>query len=271
VVVDDGTLAELIAEDLRAHLAARADTLDGPVYAVSLFVENVGHAYLGVSIATETRHRHRLQAPGYRRLDQDWIAGPAGPRWDTGDWAVVCEDFTSAVTESALEPLRTLTRDDANEFGDDVVFDANRRWGHVALDAFALVDPLAGLDTTPEAIAFVEFPDSTTVEKAEAMQWSVGADRLHAAVPHWRRLAAAVRGVQADAERRRHLRETAPPAEFFWHRTPNAGEPVADPLFLLLRACGLAWQDVADGSPKLNQALAIGEATGDDRGPGITL
>lgn len=42
-----------------------------------------------------------------------------------------------------------------------------------------------------------------------------------------------------------------------------------DELTTWLRACGLTWYDVTAMSPAIVRALAIGEATGEDRGPGF--
>jgi hypothetical protein len=267
--VNDHSTAEMIAEDLRTYLAARSATLDGPVYAVSLYSE-IAYGSVGVNIATEPDMRRTLDAPAYRVADPVWLSGPASPRWNSGNWSCLVEAFTSPATEAAVEPLRVLVRDDQQDLPEKVVLDAFNRWARLTLESFDLVDVLADLDTVPQALAFVEFPDGDTVDTAEAIQWAMGAERLHAAIPHWRELAAAVREARAEPERLRLL-ATPPPGRYDGYGPPPADDPAPDPVLRWLRACGLTARDFTETSERLVRALAVGESRGDDRGIGFEL
>jgi len=263
--MDDTGLAELVARDLKRHVEARLVDLDGPVYALSLWVENV-YGVLGVNIATETSFRSLFGAPAYARLDRQSLYGPAGRRWCSGNWPVIVENFLSDETDTALEPMRVLVQEYEHDEADNL--EVMRRWAQIGLHAFDLAGPLSMRNTVPEAITFVEFPDSTPVGNAEAMLWAVGAERLHRAIPDWRELARAVRAIQSDPERLSELREkvVSPREEIGF---PARDEPARDELTAWLRACDLTWSDVTTTSPQLVRSLAIGEATCDDRGPGF--
>jgi hypothetical protein len=267
--VRDEALAELVAQDLAAYLATRSATLDGPVYAVSLY-SDCAYGSFGVSIATEPGMRDTLDVPAYADADPLWLAGPASPRWNSGDWSVVAESFVSARTEAALAPLVVLCRDDGRDLPEPVVLAAFHRWARLTLRVFDLVDVLRDLDTAPQSLAFVDFDDSAPIDTAEAIQWAVGADRLHAVVPHWRELAAAVREARDDPDRWRRLVDR-PLSPCDYHGPPPADDPGVDPVVRWLRACRFTTRDLAGPSESLVRALAVGESVGDERGPGFEL
>lgn len=210
-----------------------------------------------------------LDAPAYRDADPLWLSGPASPRWNSGDWAVVAEEFLSARTRAELAPLVALCRDDALDLPEDVVLAAFRRWVRLTLRAFDLVDVLRDLDTVPQALAYVDFDESAPVDTAEAMQWAVGADRLHAVIPHWRELAAGVRAARADPDRWRRLVDR-PLSPSDWRGPPPADDPGLDPLVRWLRACRFTTHDLEGPSDGLARALAVGESVGDECGPGFS-
>ena len=100
--VQDAELADLVATDLAAHLAGRAGELDGPAYAVCLWIE-LGE--LVVSIATEPGFARRRAVPAYRDIPDEQLRAPAGIRWPSGGWDAAPEPFVSVETLAALAPL----------------------------------------------------------------------------------------------------------------------------------------------------------------------
>lgn len=257
----DAELAGLVARDLAAHLERRAADLDGPVYAVALAAEYEYGQYLATmnSESSYQRSAGPLESRAARRAQ---LAGPTGIRWNTGEWDVFADDFVSAQTREALEPLSTVlqTGDDEDEW-----LRAGWRWVEIAFRAVELARPLSVLPaTTPDAIAFVSFHDESAVASAAAMQRTVPLDRFHALFPEWRRAAAAVRDVRADEVGMQHLRDVLAAGQAM----PSHADAVAMPaqvalaageLGTALAAAGMSWASLVLDPEGIQQLLDVAD------------
>src|SRR5882672_2466084 len=104
--MEDEELVSLIAGDLARYLDHEGTRVDGPVYAISLWVEPV-YAQLGAMLATQAAFERRRGLPLYRGISDEEAYGPAF-RWYSGDWEVAPTDFTAARTQQALQPLASI-------------------------------------------------------------------------------------------------------------------------------------------------------------------
>ena len=243
-MTDHDELAHLVARDLKRHFADRVSDIDGPVYAVAIWADDgagaaEGRGTLGVSVATEPDYQREVALPRNSSVPADLLSGPTGWRWNSGNWRVCAESFTTAETEAALEAISAWADEDGEaDLDEEQMAESIETWLAVAGATIRYADPLALLDCSPAAIAFAEGPyvEGAPVEQAEIMLRTVPSATFHQAIPHWRRLSTLLRS------------------------PGNGTRSGSDELAVLLQACGLTMQDVASSSERLRRALSVGAA-----------
>jgi len=122
------------------------------------------------------------------------------------------------------------------------------------------LDGPAILPTAPAVLLFGETPDSTCLEKAEAMLRTVPPQRLHEAIPAWRRLADSIRSLHSDERRMGELHQLIADERAGKVRFPDRETPAPDEFTAQLRGCDLRWDDVTGWSDRLQRALAIADS-----------
>jgi len=226
--MDYDHLASLVGRDLTAYLTRRIPELVGPVYAVTLYVED----YYGVGIATEAEFQRRASAPYYQQVPEV-LHGPAGLRWRSGEWDIPADPFLTEETEEALAPLTRPMRDVELDVPDELVCAALHRYEEVAHRALERATPLPMLPSS--ALVWVELADSDeAVPRTESMLRTNPTDRLRETFPEWRRLAEILPAVRADPDRVREIRERVDSGA-----EVRRDQPSPDELTALLRSCGL--------------------------------
>jgi hypothetical protein len=68
--VDDGMLVGLMVEDLTAFLTERGPRLQGPVYAASLWIDDLYGQY-GIMLATQASWQRRRDLPVHRAISAE--------------------------------------------------------------------------------------------------------------------------------------------------------------------------------------------------------
>ena len=222
------------------------------MYAISLFV---GYGYLGVGVGTEADFAQRTRAPIYGGLPDDRLRAPAGPRWDTGSWRVVSEEFLTERTKRALR--RPLQACDAG--GGIRMAIALARLRRTCVRAIKLLDQIPELPASQPLIAFVQEDDCDTPQTALLMLATVPRDTFRVTFPHWQRLTHLVGAARADADRMADLSARVAARE---RQFPKYADPAPDELTAALRDCGLRWHDVTTNSGPLRTALRVGSMLG---------
>lgn len=247
--------ASLIAADLTAFLRSRAATFESPVYGLSLFV---GYGYLGVGVGTEADFARRTRVPIYDGLAEDRLSAPAGPRWDTGAWSVVAEDFLTDRTKHAMR-RRLRTAADGDGIRGALALTGLRR---TCVRALARLPEIPELPGSGHLITFVEEDDSSASSRAHLMLATVPRHVLRETFPHWERLGELVQGARRDVDVMADLRARVALRE---RSFPKYEDPAPDELTAVLRDCGLRWHDVTTESAALRTALRVSAALGAGR------
>jgi len=176
-------LVELVTTDLRSNLEERASRLSD-VYGFCLWTDDINGDFLA-SLATEGEFERLRRLPGYASQPDEVLFGADGLRWNVGDWhKFPDDDFMTDKTKAALEPLAAELVDDT--VGQVQLEAAGRRWRDIAFNVFELVQPLDLLPCSENAIAFVEFADTTVEERLEVMSRTVPASRMQVLSSEWR-------------------------------------------------------------------------------------
>lgn len=179
--MDDLSLVELVATDLRNNLQERASRLSD-VYGFCLWTDDIEGEFLA-SLATEAEFERLRRLPAYASLPD--LLGADGPRWNVGDWhKFPDDDFTTDKTKAALAPLAAQLMDDT--LAEEQLEAAGRRWRQIAFSVFEQLQPLDLLPRSENAIAFVEFADSTVEERLKVMSRTVPAPRMQELASEWR-------------------------------------------------------------------------------------
>jgi hypothetical protein len=253
--VRDERVAWMMARDLMDFLARRAATIDGPVFGIALFVDDQQGGGVGVGIGTERWYDRFCLYPVHRDLSEEIVLSGPAYRWWSGNWDLVAEQFLTDRTARAIEPACRTLADPATSAPKRA--DAARRMREYGFSAAAQVVVPATLATAVDTLVYAETPDVTCAQLAEGMLRTIPAARLHAAVPHWRRLAQAVHAVRTDATALQRLRQLANGLATGRIAFPRFNEDPLDDLTGCLLACGLNWTDVLADSAQLHHALAI--------------
>ena len=250
-VMDDDELAAMVARDLRSNLERRAEQ-EWDVYGVGLWAGD-DYGYFLISLGTGELAERLAALPAYTGPNAAKLDGPAGDRWNIGDWHRFPDDeFLTSETTAALRPLASRLSDDDLDL--EVVVAEAARWREIGFKALEAARPLDVLPTTEDAIAFVACPDITTVEQAVMMQRTVPPGQFHAVFPEWRRLARLVRSVQADTATMEELRRLFTEERFF-----DEPSGIDEELKLTLKRCGFYWGSIVQNSDALHTAFAIAE------------
>jgi hypothetical protein len=257
--VSDDELVRLVAADFSQYLRENASKTDGPVYAISLWVEP-DYGNFGAMLATQAAFERRRSAPAYRDVSDEEAYGPAF-RWYSGNWEVAPQDFTSPSTQEALAPLAAQIEE--YELDDPRWREAFRRWHRIGFAVIDAVRPPADLPTTADLLVYSEQQDTTLVGAAHIMLRNVPAERFHQVIPAWRRLAKVVRATLADPAAMERVRHVAAEHEARLFGLTYHGDPPPDDLGIWLRSCRLEYRDVADSTERLADALAIADTDQD--------
>lgn len=242
----DRQLASVVAEELRQDLRRRASEMSGPAYAFALW-SNGEYGELGVSLAIEGVARHTPPVAGKPTPALD---APADDRWN--NWDPVAERFVTERTQELLDQLRDVMDEagfrclhDPSETNLADFGRALRRWQRLTNEVIANAEPLSLLPVTPDAVAWVEFPNyDRPVEHAMSMTLTNDRAVLGRLFPHWRHLCAALDGMDPGIlSRLRDFREAAPlgSAERCYREDPI----LAIDLEQALIDCGFTWWDLA--------------------------
>jgi len=183
--MDNDLLADLVATDLRRNLEVRAPNVRD-VYGVCLWSDDLYGSFL-VSLGTEAEFERQRRLPAYASQPDQILFAPGGVRWSVGDWHRFPDDeFVTAETEAALEPLISRLRDDTLS---DAELEAEcARWRELTFAVFDLAQPLDLLPCTEDAIAFVAIDEMNVEEQLDLMSRTVPAARMQATFPQWRPL-----------------------------------------------------------------------------------
>jgi len=264
----DEDLADLVAHDIEAYLETLR--VESSVYAIALWIDDGSGAadetaQYGLSVGTEgesDRQRAACNIPHER-----WAHWPSSERWNSGNWSHLVEDFLTSSTESALEPLREIIRQEGFE-NEDAGFDFSwpgsdqfpgvTRWHEIAIKALTSISLPSTLPATADVVVYPEGPDLICAQRAHGMLCTIEPNRFHKAFPAWRRMAEAVRSARADDALMAELRARVD-GESASARFPRFHEEPPDELTMLLMACDLHWFDVTTWSDPLRSALRVAD------------
>lgn len=205
-----------------------------------------------VSVATEREYLRYRDLPGYRELSGAAMTAPASGRWNSGDWEVSAQPFVSEELRRHLDELGAVTDDVGFRFVDDpsptnraALARALRRWHQLSNAIMTQTRPLALLDCSADALAWVEFYSYTRpVEHAMSMTLHSDLDVLRRLFPHWRRLCDAVESTDPETlDRLREFRATSPVTGI--NKRYEQAPILPAETERHLAECGSTWWDVA--------------------------